>query len=167
MAQRFYIYVLIDPRSGAVRYVGATNNPRRRLATHKSAPHSYPLIAWHDELRVLGLSPILLVVDEVGVHEVRAAERRLVSRCAKAGADLLNVLPGGGYTDHLRRDRRAARESRVHTSTVRTPCTDRHCSTCNDAGAVVNAREATSSRGLNGGAVEVYLGGTTSPERVP
>jgi hypothetical protein len=61
-----HIYVLIDPRSMSVRYVGQTNNPKERLRAHVS-PHIYmktynKKAIWTEELKAARLKPIMQVL---------------------------------------------------------------------------------------------------------
>jgi hypothetical protein len=61
-----YIYVLIDPRTLEVRYVGKTNNPKERMRAHIS-PHIYmrhnnKKCIWMEELKSAGLRPIMQVL---------------------------------------------------------------------------------------------------------
>ncbi len=77
----FYIYGLIDPRNGELRYVGKTNNLSVRfkrhcyatsLGTHKSS--------WIKSLKRLNLEPQLLVLEEYSQESASlSAEQELIA----------------------------------------------------------------------------------------
>lgn len=91
------IYVLIDPRDCAVRYVGATQSKLyRRCATHRamSKKTTTPVAGWIRELMALGLRPqIRPFGDPTDAWE--GAERQAILHFRGQGADLLNVADGG------------------------------------------------------------------------
>ncbi len=66
-------YSLADPRSGAVRYVGRSQDPEARLRQNLSNPHSKRLAKWFDELANEGLTPALSRLE--GDHEKAWIER--------------------------------------------------------------------------------------------
>lgn len=88
------IYQLRDPRTGAVRYIGKTNNPRKRASEHRRGKSAGVRVgAWLAELLAAGLAPIMETIAEVAPEQTRAAERAAV--LANRDADLLNtVIPG-------------------------------------------------------------------------
>lgn len=62
-----YIYILQDPRNNLVKYVGKSNNPRRRYTSHlvytpKNKSHCH---RWIQSLKKKGLKPIMTVIDEI------------------------------------------------------------------------------------------------------
>jgi len=101
------IYSLADPRDlRAVRYVGQTGAPRRRLLEHLriarlwlpaelpwwvAAPRQRPLYHW---IRRLygdgGRLPVMVVAAWVEAAEARRAERQQIGRCLQRGLPLLN-----------------------------------------------------------------------------
>jgi hypothetical protein len=88
-----YIYVLIDPRNLAVRYVGKTNNPYERMRSHIS-PHIYMRhnnlkCIWTEELKSLGLNPIMQILCTCKPEESELYEYRYY-KLFKEGCDLLN-----------------------------------------------------------------------------
>jgi hypothetical protein len=89
-ATRWYVYALVDPRDGVVRYIGATWNPRLRLRHHitsRRMPH--PKCAWVTELLALDLEPEMRIL-ETGFSEHRTAcERKWVEHYWPSGK-LLN-----------------------------------------------------------------------------
>ncbi len=71
-----YIYVLEDPRSGKVRYVGRTKALNLRYYAHCSTvgSGSRGMVAWAEELRAHGLRPSLHVIEAVERDELIARE---------------------------------------------------------------------------------------------
>lgn len=94
----FAVYLLRDPRTGVVRYVGTTNNPKKRLSAHCNLwrPYRYysntPLGMWVAELHALGLKPIMTLIYSSDLAE-NAARREDEERSDRwlRGEDLLNV----------------------------------------------------------------------------
>jgi hypothetical protein len=86
-----YIYILVDPRDRAVRYVGASIKPKKRLASIKSGFHCGRMVSdWARELKNVGLSPELLVVQKCHTNERRTKELSWIKYYLSAGYDLLN-----------------------------------------------------------------------------
>jgi hypothetical protein len=101
------IYTLSDPRDlRAIRYVGQSAIPRRRLGQHLNAarlwlPHSTPwwvksprlrpLYEWIRELfRDEGRLPVMVVQAWVDVSQARGAERLHIYACLQQQLPLLN-----------------------------------------------------------------------------
>jgi hypothetical protein len=87
------IYVLADPRTGEIRYVGRTvQGTAFRYATHRmqAKSGSYPLYRWIRRLQTLGLEPLVVCVAH-GVHA--GYETDLCAHLVGDGARLLNVCP--------------------------------------------------------------------------
>lgn len=88
-----YIYALRDPRTNELRYVGKANDPKARLAQHRMAHKEWGTDSkrqWLIELRMLGKSPLLEILECVATDEWRAAERKWMASFAKKGCRLLN-----------------------------------------------------------------------------
>jgi len=93
-----YIYALIDPRDERVRYVGQTVNPARRFRSHLADKSvSTPKRDWLDELLLLGLMPIMEVVEECQKGTVDEKEVYWIAYYRNLNTDLLNVLDGGSW----------------------------------------------------------------------
>lgn len=93
------IYILIDPRNNQVRYVGKSNNPKKRLQSHYYAYKPTPKLNWLLKLRKLGISPELLIVDEVPTDEWQFWETYWYDQIKSWGFTLYNSdLPGKGGT---------------------------------------------------------------------
>jgi group I intron endonuclease len=97
---KIYIYKLIDPVSGAARYVGKTNNPANRIRQHRSN-HCYSTKKWVDGLRGLGLSPKMEVLEETDDHGWHEREQYWIELLRSKGEDLFNIattpIPGKRY----------------------------------------------------------------------
>lgn len=95
MSTLTYIYALAEPFTGAVRYVGKSNNPRGRLNRHISSARSYRrhthLANW---VRAMVI-PVLLVLEAVVLEDWPLAERKWIARYKALGARLINHTAGG------------------------------------------------------------------------
>ena len=92
-----YIYILQDPLTEEVRYVGKSNNPHRRYLSHlwvrpKVKYHSYN---WIQSLLKKGLKPIMTVIDEVE-GDWEWLEQYWIEQFRQWGANLTNGTLGGG-----------------------------------------------------------------------
>lgn len=94
------IYILRDPRTNEIKYVGVTNGCTR----HRLAQHIYDRChtrrgRWVAELFALELRPIMEVVECVPIALRDEAERRWIKHYRAQGIDLLNATRGGkGHT---------------------------------------------------------------------
>ena len=75
----WYVYILIDPRSGEVRYVGSTGQIKCRLKAHfnwsaSESASSSPVGVWLAELKALGLRPVMRVEASVSCTKRRDAK---------------------------------------------------------------------------------------------
>ena len=118
VAATTFIYLLIDPRDAAIRYVGKTNNLRLRYARHLgdgkrcAADHKSRWIA--SVLRD-GLKPIMSVVEECDARVWREREKFHADRAKAAGCDLTNSKECGyGFdpTPEVREKMSAAKRGR-------------------------------------------------------
>ena len=85
------IYVLTDPDSMAVRYVGATfQKAHDRLQSHLSHQTGLPaVLRWVAEM---GTRPLIMVVDRAASRpELHERERGWILHLRGLGADLLNA----------------------------------------------------------------------------
>lgn len=95
------IYLLRDPRTQAIRYVGATRKTlAKRLRDHEFSAYREANVAprfdWLRELAAANVRPEieqLAIVDEA---ERGIAEQYWIDHYREAGCDLLNRKPGGG-----------------------------------------------------------------------
>lgn len=98
-----FIYVLADPRSGEIKYVGKTINLSQRYKQHIRAAQncgdSYvnKRLKWIAKLLENGFEPIMQVIDIVPENEDwRNYERGWVEFFRMVGCALLNTAPAGG-----------------------------------------------------------------------
>jgi hypothetical protein len=91
------IYVLIDPRTGHVRYVGKANNITQRYKAHlnRARDHQTHKRNWINSLRNEELKPILWVIDVVPIDEWVFWEKYWISQMKLWGFDLVNNTLGG------------------------------------------------------------------------
>lgn len=90
------IYVLIDPRTGEIRYVGVTSRTlKQRLASHVQSKHKCLKYGWIKSLQKLGLEPEIQLLQTVGETEWTVAERYWIAYFTDAGCRLTNMTEGG------------------------------------------------------------------------
>lgn len=98
-----YIYVLKDPESGAVRYVGVTTaRPARRFSGHlhhANVGRRNRLYIWFRHVLRRGLMPQMHVIETIPAGPGWAdAEQRWIKHFRAAGAVLTNMTDGGDGT---------------------------------------------------------------------
>ena len=91
-----YIYILQDPITNEVRYVGKSKNPHRRYLSHlwqkpKVKYHSY---YWIQSLLKKGLKPTMTVIDEID-REWEWLEKYWIEQFKCWGFNLTNITFGG------------------------------------------------------------------------
>jgi predicted GIY-YIG superfamily endonuclease len=92
---RFAVYVLKDPETDAVRYVGYTNDPVCRLRYHCYSERTHKG-NWVKSLLRRGFKPVLQVVCWVeDVFAARELEIRLIASLRLKGVALVNGTDGG------------------------------------------------------------------------
>jgi FtsZ-interacting cell division protein YlmF len=94
---RWFIYVLRDPISWDVRYVGKTVDPVARIKSHlkHTATKDHYAGRWIASVLRRGLEPMLEVIDAGIGTEHGAAERAWIADYRRNGARLTNTAPGG------------------------------------------------------------------------
>jgi len=55
-----YIYGLADPHTGEIRYVGKSDRPRLRLASHRSSSGARAVREWCAEVMATGAGPVVV-----------------------------------------------------------------------------------------------------------
>lgn len=95
----YKIYVMIDPRTNQVRYVGkAKHTLVKRLSGHLSShelKQKHKRASWLKSLLALGFKPIIVLIDEVKTEEVNFWERHYISLYKSWGFNLTNSTQGG------------------------------------------------------------------------
>ena len=86
------LYMLLDPETGDVRYVGISNNTARRYREHaKGKGSTKPLRKWVLALKKRGLKPRMEVFHFEGTKEgMLRQEAAVIRQLLRQGCDLLN-----------------------------------------------------------------------------
>lgn len=97
--RKTFIYILVCPESGEVRYVGKTINLKKRYSCHFSlavAKKKYRSYVgnWIASLRKRGLRPIMEVIEEC-YADWSQREKYWISSYRNSGASLCNLTDGG------------------------------------------------------------------------
>ncbi len=96
------IYILIDPETNEVRYVGKTTNLKKRLNRHlnesKKSTSSHKK-AWIKGLLKKGLEPQIQIIDEVKGDEWRFWEKYWIEQMKSWEFNLTNETDGGDGVD--------------------------------------------------------------------
>jgi len=87
VSEKSALYVLRDPNTGDVRYVGQTINPRVRLKMHTLNP-GRPIRDWVKSLA--GKPPLMQVLAWYTLSEITSAENQCIALCLEHGIALLN-----------------------------------------------------------------------------
>lgn len=92
-----YIYVLIDPRTYDIRYVGKTNNiiDRYKNHTNPAKDKNTHKRNWINELRREGLKPIIQTIDKVLIDDWHDKEKFYITKFKEEGCSLVNHTEGG------------------------------------------------------------------------
>jgi hypothetical protein len=100
---RNYIYILKDPISNEIRYVGKSNNPENRLKRHLNS--NSLLESWTSKnkwllnLKKKGLSPIMEVIDYTELGNINELEIKWIKHYRDLGLKLTNSTDGGDGVD--------------------------------------------------------------------
>jgi hypothetical protein len=93
-----YIYILLDPRDGNVRYVGKTNGKQCRLKSHICSAKRGEKTHKANWVRLLlneGLKPKLIIIDEILETNWEFWEEYWISQFKVWGFNLTNSTNGG------------------------------------------------------------------------
>lgn len=74
------VYLLKDPRDGAVRYVGVSKNPEQRLRSHIKQPVSDDMADWIGALSAIGERPSLETVESGPPSEIATVEQKWIDK---------------------------------------------------------------------------------------
>lgn len=91
------IYVLKDPRSGKVRYVGKTVRPlNERLKRHLKEKNLHTRkFNWIRSLKAIGLVPVIELVEICSISNWESREQSWITYYKKYGHELTNSTDGG------------------------------------------------------------------------
>jgi len=118
-----YIYVLKDPETLDIRYVGKTTCLKRRFKSHKclKATKGTHLSSWIVSLRNKGLLPLMETVDIVEGAGWREKESYYIEFYKNQGFDLVNLTSGGeGCEGYKHTDEARKKMSDIQKTIVRT-----------------------------------------------
>ncbi len=93
----YYIYILKDPKTEQIRYVGTTYRPKRRLRDHldrakKCRTHKEK---WINKLLLNNLKPIMEIIEQLPFDKITDRERYWISFYKDQGCNLCNHTSGG------------------------------------------------------------------------
>jgi predicted GIY-YIG superfamily endonuclease len=96
----WYLYALLDPRSGAIRYVGVSANVLQRYEQHCEPPRGRRRRTykehWIASLAKRGLAPKIEVLGEFpSAPRAAMAEVLLIKQLRELGFRLTNTTAGG------------------------------------------------------------------------
>jgi len=99
-----YIYVLKDPDTQQVRYVGKSDCPRKRLNQHNCLMYKKGtyLSSWLISLKTRNLKPIMEIIDIVDINNWKESEAVWIEFYKKQGCNLVNLTVGGEGCDGYR-----------------------------------------------------------------
>ena len=91
------IYILIDPETQQIRYVGKANNISQRYKAHlnRARKHQIHKLNWINSLKKKGLKPIIEVIDIVPIEDWIFWETYWISQFKTWGFNLINYTQGG------------------------------------------------------------------------
>jgi hypothetical protein len=92
-----YIYMLIDPITNQVRYIGKANNPTERYKNHKNRcrDKNTHKRKWINKLRLQNLYPEIEVIDTVPINNWHYWEKFWIAYYKFLGCNLINYTSGG------------------------------------------------------------------------
>jgi len=100
MNKKTYIYSLICPLDGQIKYIGKANDPNGRFRKHKSlgdknSGNNLLKNEWIKNLLDKNLSPILDIIEEVDISEWKVKEKFYIKFYKENGVELFNICGGG------------------------------------------------------------------------
>lgn len=101
-----YIYGLVCPIAGVVRYVGKSTRPQARLRAHIHGAvreaYDHHTSRWLRKLKAADLEPTLIILHEVAEGERwQDAERAFIASAPDRGWKLTNSTAGGEGLDYI------------------------------------------------------------------
>jgi predicted GIY-YIG superfamily endonuclease len=96
-----YIYVLCDPDSLLVRYVGKSDNPKKRFSGHIKDKYDSYKTRWIKSLKLQNKLPVLKIIEKINYESWKEAEKKWISFYRIiSGKKLTNVTEGGDSAHH-------------------------------------------------------------------
>lgn len=97
--KKTYIYSLVCPLDGKVKYIGKSNNPYLRFKKHKSLSDKNTgdnilKNEWIRSLLSVGETPILNILEEVDITEWKIKEKFYIKKYKDLG-EIFNICGGG------------------------------------------------------------------------
>ena len=91
------IYILIDPETQQIRYVGKANNITQRYRAHlnRARKHQIHKLNWIKSLKEKGLKPIIEIIDVVPINDWIFWETYWIAQFKAWGFKLINYTSGG------------------------------------------------------------------------
>lgn len=97
MERKYYLYCLIDPVLKIPKYIGISNNPKRRFKEHLEDISITLKTKWIKSLKDNNLAPILKTIKNTNnVYKVIEWEKKAISKY-KDKYNLVNTTSGGEY----------------------------------------------------------------------
>lgn len=95
-----FIYALFCPIDGQLKYIGKSNQPKRRLKDHMLDVKDMPVakLLWVDEMKKRKLKPIMEILDEVSMYEWQYWESWWIEYFKSLGINLINKRSGNGLS---------------------------------------------------------------------
>lgn len=92
-----YIYILVDPITNQIRYIGKSNNPFQRFKNHKNRCRDKNTHKrnWINKLRLKGVNPEIEVIDTVDIKDWKYWEKFWIQYFKSIGCNLTNNCDGG------------------------------------------------------------------------
>ena len=91
-----YIYGLQDPITELIRYIGATNNPKRRYGEHVYSDFKLDRDYWIYELKLRDLKPNLIVLTSSPSENWETEEENWILYARQQNWPLVNISSGKG-----------------------------------------------------------------------
>jgi hypothetical protein len=108
MSKPIYIYALVDPENGDIRYIGKSIRPEKRLQNHMNEVSNCHRSHWLQSLKKQGAKPDLLILEEIrGDWPWQHSERYWIARGRREGWLLTNNTSGGDGVPDLPPETRA------------------------------------------------------------
>lgn len=126
MIDTTFIYALLEPTTGAIRYLGKSVNPQERFYHHLApvVPPKTHKECWISGLRKNNLRPLLEVLDEVPTLEAGFWEQEYIRVFRMIGVDLTNLSDGGeGQTGYTHTEETKRKISASSTGKIRSEAT--------------------------------------------